>query len=95
VRGYGVAAFHADQITHNATTIADTNILGFRRDMFVDDDLALLERQPATLDDTTTVDEASVAPRSEDDAGVWHQEAREVTESEVAVSPMVVDDSDW
>ena len=68
---------------------------GFRCDTFDDDDLALLERQPATLDDTTTVDEASVAPRSEDDAGVWHQEAREVTESEVAVSPMVVDDSDW
>ena len=63
--------------------------------MFDDDDLALLERQPATLDDTTTVDEASVAPMSEDETGVWHQEAREVTESEVAVSPMVVADSDW
>jgi len=31
--------------------------------MFDDDDLALLGRQPATLDDTTTVDEARVAPR--------------------------------
>ena len=48
-----------------------------------------------TLDDTTSVDEASVAPRSEDEAGVWHQEVREVTESEVAVSPTVVADSDW
>jgi hypothetical protein len=57
--------------------------------------MMLLERQPTTLDDTTTVDEAGVAPSSEDEAVVWHQEARKVTESEVAVSPLVVADSDW